>query len=77
MDSLSSKKRKALAPELAKLRAVKSESEQRIMHCAADISAHAHAKVNWVSLGSVLCTCLITVRYRRCASRSLTCPNTQ
>ncbi|GJE84829.1 peptidase M24 [Phanerochaete sordida] len=44
MDSLSSKMRQPLAPKLAKIRAVKSEPEQQLMRCAADISAHAHTK---------------------------------
>ncbi|KAF9458010.1 peptidase M24 [Collybia nuda] len=43
VDSLSTK-RKPLAPEVAKLRAFKSDAEQRVMRAAADISGRAHAK---------------------------------
>ncbi|KAI0766191.1 peptidase M24, structural domain-containing protein [Trametes elegans] len=44
VDSLSSSKRKPLAPEVGRLRAVKSEVEQAVMRKAADISARAHNK---------------------------------
>ncbi|KAI0959231.1 hypothetical protein AcW1_004114 [Taiwanofungus camphoratus] len=44
LDSLSSAKRKPLSPEVGRLRAIKSEAEQRVMHTAADISARAHTK---------------------------------
>ncbi|KAI8984931.1 peptidase M24, structural domain-containing protein [Trametes punicea] len=44
VDSLSSSKRKPLSPEVARLRAIKSEVEQRVMRQAADISALAHNK---------------------------------
>jgi len=44
LDSFSSSKRKPLAPEVGRLRAIKREAEQRVMHAAADISARAHAK---------------------------------
>lgn len=49
VESINNAKLKALAPEVAKLRDYKSESEQRIMRAAADISSLAHAKVssNW------------------------------
>ncbi|KAG6915465.1 hypothetical protein DXG01_011332 [Tephrocybe rancida] len=43
VDSLS-KKRRPLAPEVAKLRAIKSAAEQRVMRAAADISGQAHSK---------------------------------
>ncbi|KAG6829801.1 hypothetical protein H0H87_010142 [Tephrocybe sp. NHM501043] len=43
VDSLS-KKRRPLAPEVARLRAIKSNAEQRVMRAAADISGRAHAK---------------------------------
>ncbi|TBU27708.1 peptidase M24, structural domain-containing protein [Dichomitus squalens] len=43
-DSLSSNKRKALAPEVGRLRAIKSKHEQEVMRQAADISARAHNK---------------------------------
>lgn len=39
---------KALAPEVAKLRSVKSEPEQKVMKAAADISSKAHSKVSWL-----------------------------
>ncbi|KAG6889042.1 hypothetical protein C0995_004325 [Termitomyces sp. Mi166 len=44
VDSLSSKKRRPFAPEIARLRGIKSPAEQRVMRAAADISGHAHAK---------------------------------
>ena len=45
VDFLPSKKRKLLAPEVAKLRRIKSKAEIELMRKAADISATAHAKV--------------------------------
>ncbi|KAL1675499.1 peptidase M24, structural domain-containing protein [Schizophyllum commune] len=42
--SLSSNKRRPLSPEVARLRAIKSDAEVRVMRAAADISARAHAK---------------------------------
>jgi len=44
IQNIISSKRKSLAPEIAKLRAVKSEAEQHLMRAAADISGHAHTK---------------------------------
>lgn len=44
LESLSSVKRRTLAPEVAKLRAVKSTAEQAVMHSAATLSGRAHAK---------------------------------
>jgi intermediate cleaving peptidase 55 len=44
VDSITAK-RQPLAPLVAKLRAFKSEAEQRVMRAAADISGRAHAKV--------------------------------
>ncbi|KIK07614.1 hypothetical protein K443DRAFT_2165 [Laccaria amethystina LaAM-08-1] len=44
LESISSSRRQPLAPELASLRAVKSEAEQKVMHAAATISGRAHAK---------------------------------
>ncbi|KAG1715675.1 hypothetical protein ID866_1479 [Astraeus odoratus] len=49
VDSLSSSRRRPLAPLVAKLRAVKSEHEQQVMRAAADISGLALAKVDGVS----------------------------
>ncbi|PSR77059.1 hypothetical protein PHLCEN_2v8092 [Hermanssonia centrifuga] len=46
VESIGSTKLKSLAPEVAKLRAIKSEAEQRIMRNAADISGDAHAKAS-------------------------------
>ncbi|KAH6915471.1 peptidase M24 [Coprinopsis sp. MPI-PUGE-AT-0042] len=43
-DAIPSSKRVSLGPEVAKLRHVKSEAEQAIMHQAATISGRAHAK---------------------------------
>ncbi|KAL1749162.1 peptidase M24, structural domain-containing protein [Schizophyllum fasciatum] len=42
--SLPSSKRRPLGPEIARMRAIKSDAEVRVMRAAADISAHAHAK---------------------------------
>lgn len=47
IDSISPKRLRSLAPEVATLRAIKSKSEQRIMRSAADISGNAHAKVGY------------------------------
>jgi len=46
VESLENSRRKPLAPEIARLRAIKSECEQRIMRKAADISSLSHAKVD-------------------------------
>ena len=53
VESISRSKLKSLAPEVAKLRAVKSEAEQRIMRSAADISGLAHAKVGALKAGCI------------------------
>ena len=45
MEAVSSSKRRDLSPEVAKLRAIKSEVEAKVMRQAADISGRAHAKV--------------------------------
>jgi intermediate cleaving peptidase 55 len=45
VDTLSGSKRKPLAPEVSKLRAIKSNFEQDVMRATADISGTAHAKV--------------------------------
>ncbi|KAI0773692.1 peptidase M24, structural domain-containing protein [Fomes fomentarius] len=45
LESLSSSKRKALAPEVGRLRAIKSKYEQKVMRQAADVSARAHNKI--------------------------------
>jgi intermediate cleaving peptidase 55 len=45
VENIESGKRRPLAPEVGKLRAVKSASEQAVMRAAAEISANAHAKV--------------------------------
>lgn len=44
LDAIPSSKRNALAPEVARLRSVKSEAEQALMHQAGAISGRAHAK---------------------------------
>jgi predicted transcriptional regulator len=46
LEAVSSFKRRDLAPEVARLRAVKSEVEAKVMRAAADISGRAHAKVH-------------------------------
>lgn len=46
IESIFSSARRPLAPQLAKWRVIKSEAEQKVMRHAADISAHAHTKVN-------------------------------
>lgn len=45
VEALNANKRKPLAPEVGKLRAIKSTFEQSVMRSAADISGMAHAKV--------------------------------
>lgn len=45
VESLSSSRRKPLAPHIAQLRAFKSVCEQQVMRMAADISGRSHAKV--------------------------------
>ncbi|KAF8966401.1 peptidase M24 [Flammula alnicola] len=44
IDSISNSIRRPLAPQLGKLRAIKSKAEQAVMREAADISGRAHAK---------------------------------
>lgn len=44
VESLSSSRRRPLAPLVAKLRSIKSECEQQVMRAAADISGNAFAK---------------------------------
>ena len=51
LDSLSGLGRRALAPEVGRLRAVKSKAEQAVMRQAADISARAHNKVRVFTVG--------------------------
>jgi intermediate cleaving peptidase 55 len=46
IDSVPSAKLRSLGPEVGKLRAVKSKSEQQLLRCASDISGLAHAKVS-------------------------------
>jgi len=48
LDSLFSSSRKPLAPQLGRLRSIKSAAEQAVMRKAADISAQAHTKVSQV-----------------------------
>jgi len=49
IEGISSSKRKLLAPEIAPLRAIKSQAEQRVMNEAGAISGRAHAKVGYES----------------------------
>ncbi|KAK7471233.1 aminopeptidase [Stygiomarasmius scandens] len=44
IEGINKARRKALAPEISRLRAIKSEREQGVMRAAADISGRAHAK---------------------------------
>ncbi|KAF8169506.1 peptidase M24, structural domain-containing protein [Pholiota molesta] len=44
IDSISSSIRRPLAPQMGKLRSIKSRAEQAVMRSAADISGRAHAK---------------------------------
>ncbi|KAF9004696.1 peptidase M24 [Cyathus striatus] len=44
LEGITGSKRRQLAPEVAKLRAIKSEAEICVMRSAADVSARAHAK---------------------------------
>lgn len=53
-DSLGKIRPKPLAPEVGRLRSIKSESEQKLMRTAADISGRAHAKASSVSAVSVI-----------------------
>jgi intermediate cleaving peptidase 55 len=46
LELLASKKRKPLCLEVGKLRAIKSEHEQKVMRAAANISSKAHTKVS-------------------------------
>lgn len=46
VESLANSRRKPLAPEVSRLRAIKSKCEQRMMRAAADISGRSHAKVS-------------------------------
>lgn len=48
MDSLGKLRPKPLAPEIGHLRAIKSDSEQKLMRAAADISGRAHAKASYL-----------------------------
>ena len=70
LESLSSSKRKPLAPEVGRLRAVKSKWEQAVMRQAADISARAHNKVRGPAVGSGF---LLTFLCRLCGSPNLGC----
>ena len=45
LSTISGSKRKPLAPEIARLRVIKSPAEQKVMRAAANISGRAHAKV--------------------------------
>jgi len=45
IDSISGSMRRPLAPQIGKLRSIKSKAEQQVMRQAADISGRAHAKV--------------------------------
>ena len=66
VEALNANKRKPLAPEIGKLRAIKSTFEQRIMRSAADISGMAHAKVGifrWLLVGEL--TLVQTMRFTR------------
>ena len=65
IDSLS-KKRRPLTPELARLRAIKSLAEQRVMRTAADISGRAHAKVGTLTA----ITKIAHKHLRQCALRA-------
>lgn len=46
VESLGKSRPKPLAPEVGRLRAIKSASEQKLMRMAADISGRAHAKAS-------------------------------
>lgn len=49
VESLSASRRHDLAPQVAKLRAIKSEREQQVMRAAADISGRSLAKVSYLT----------------------------
>jgi Xaa-Pro aminopeptidase len=72
VEALSKSRRKPLAPKIAKLRAIKSESELRVMQQAADISGRAHAKVG----DSIRCNVYPPMCcFRLCGSRGQVCRN--
>src|SRR6266481_977180 len=66
VEALSGSKRKPLAPEVSKLRVIKSKCEQDIMKAAADISGTAHAKVCMIHTRRFLWLLIFS---RRCALR--------
>jgi intermediate cleaving peptidase 55 len=53
MEALNRSRRKSLAPIVAKLRSIKSPSEQAVMRAAADVSGTAFAKVDTPSTSLV------------------------
>jgi hypothetical protein len=63
--TLASSRRKPLAPEIARLRAVKSKSEAELMRKAGAISGQAHAKVRRSLI--TWCSCVIHVGTRAIA----------
>jgi intermediate cleaving peptidase 55 len=62
VEALNGSKRKPLAPEVSKLRTIKSQCEQDVMRAAADISGTAHAKVRPVPASSASGKCSISIR---------------
>lgn len=72
VEGLSSNKRRPLAPEVGRLRAVKSVHEQKVMRKASDISARAHTKVRF-GLRIITHNVLIWV-CRPCVSHGRDCP---
>ena len=62
VEALNGSKRKPLAPEVSKLRTIKSQCEQDVMRAAADISGMAHAKVRTVPANSVSGRYSISIR---------------
>ena len=74
VDSITAK-RQPLAPEVAKLRAFKSEAEQRVMRAAADISGRAHAKVGCCLVDCPFQAKAVLLDDAVCATRDLrSCP---
>jgi Xaa-Pro aminopeptidase len=71
IDFIPCSRQRPLAPEVAKLRRIKSEAEIELMRRAADISATAHAKVRATPFAPRW-TNLVALRscYRLCSSRN-------
>jgi hypothetical protein len=72
LSTTTSHKSKSLSDEVARLRIIKSQAEQKVMRAAADISGRAHAKV-CIFLYSSDMLAKIYLIFRRCVSHGPTC----